>query len=201
MEMGMDDLTGTNGSPAMPRNSPDGNATIPIREQSTVNQLKLVEQLFVRLNAMYGRAFQAMWIDSPIAEVKALWAEKLGGFSVQQIGAALGSMDERPYPPNLPEFLALCRQRSRDHRDAAESSAFPSPAQAQSRAQELGALKVGKAMANRDWAHKIVAQWDAGQYSADWQYGYGLACKAIAVAPKPHPSKSSRTRYRADIDA
>lgn len=58
---------------------------------------------------MYGAAFGRQWEGSDLQMVKTVWAEKLGGFNASQIADALKALDEKPYPPNLPEFLALCR--------------------------------------------------------------------------------------------
>lgn len=72
-----------------------------------------VERLFSRLAALYGASFGRQWEGTNIADVKLVWAEKLGGFTAQNIAAALKSCDERPYPPNLPEFIELCRNHAR----------------------------------------------------------------------------------------
>ena len=84
-----------------------------LRELSKELQQGWIERLFSRFAALYGAAFGRQWEGTNLAEVKAVWAEKLGGFNAQQIGEALKSCDERPYPPNLPEFIALCRQSAR----------------------------------------------------------------------------------------
>lgn len=62
---------------------------------------------------MYGQQFLAMWAQADLSEVKALWAEKLGGFTADHLAAALKACDEKRYPPNLPEFIALCRDQAR----------------------------------------------------------------------------------------
>lgn len=69
-----------------------------------------IERLFGRLAALYGAAFGRQWSGTNLDDVKSTWAEKLGGFTAQQIGDALKSCDERPHPPNLPEFISACRQ-------------------------------------------------------------------------------------------
>jgi len=45
--------------------------------------------------------------------VKEVWAEKLGGFTAVEIGEALKSCEEKEYPPNLPEFIGMCRTAAR----------------------------------------------------------------------------------------
>lgn len=50
-----------------------------------------------------------MWRGSNIAEVKALWAEDLAGYTSEEIIRGIAEMKTRPWPPTLPEFLLLCR--------------------------------------------------------------------------------------------
>jgi len=45
--------------------------------------------------------------------VKLVWVEKLGGFTASQIGSALKACDDRQYPPNLPEFIEMCRRAAK----------------------------------------------------------------------------------------
>lgn len=84
-----------------------------LRELSTETQQGWIERLFSRLAALYGAAFGRQWEGTNLADVKAVWVEKLGGFNAQHIGAALNTCDERPYPPNLPEFIELCRNAAK----------------------------------------------------------------------------------------
>lgn len=76
-----------------------------------------IDRIFSHMGAMYGSKFADLWRDTDQIAVKALWAEKLGGFidHPKAIKAALDSLDDKPWPPTLPEFLMLCRQAA--HRD------------------------------------------------------------------------------------
>ena len=69
-----------------------------------------------------------MWGDSPIAEVKSVWADALGQFTGDDIRAALSaSFDAYPdYPPTLPQFVGLCRDARRIR--AANATKLPGPA-------------------------------------------------------------------------
>ncbi len=71
-----------------------------------------VDRLFVRLHAMYGKAWLDMWADAPIPTVKALWAESLGRCTAEQIRLALLEIEKggKAFPPTLPEFVAVCEQ-------------------------------------------------------------------------------------------
>lgn len=94
--------------------SPNSQAqTITLRQLSTELQQGWIERLFSRLASLYGAAFGRQWEGTNLADVKSVWAEKLGGFTASQIGAALKGCDDRQYPPNLPEFIDLCRQAAK----------------------------------------------------------------------------------------
>lgn len=62
--------------------------------------------------AYYGNRFVDMWRDTNIADVKAMWAEKLGGFHDRAycLKYGLECLGERAWPPTLPEFLSDCRR-------------------------------------------------------------------------------------------
>lgn len=72
----------------------------------------LIDLLFVRLATMYGRAWLDMWVGAPLDAVKVEWARSLQGFTPETIRLALESLksEGRAFPPNLPEFVHLCRQ-------------------------------------------------------------------------------------------
>lgn len=71
---------------------------------------RIVDRLFQRLAATYGRHWLAMWIGIPIADVKAEWAARLTGYAPETIAKALEHVaKESKFPPTLPEFLTACR--------------------------------------------------------------------------------------------
>lgn len=69
-----------------------------------------IERIFSRMAALYGASFGRQWDGTNLAEVKRVWAEKLGAFTANNIASALNACDDRQYPPNLPEFIELCRR-------------------------------------------------------------------------------------------
>lgn len=79
-----------------------------------------IDRLFDRLEASYGSKWLNMWGNTNLSNVKALWAEKLAGFAEnpKALGYALDCLDEHPFPPTLPEFLALCRKAPQPERVA-----------------------------------------------------------------------------------
>jgi hypothetical protein len=74
-----------------------------------------LEKIFSTMLAHYGSRFADMWRDADIAMVKAVWAEKLGGFTDKPecLKYGLDCLDGREWPPSLPEFLADCRRAPR----------------------------------------------------------------------------------------
>lgn len=74
-----------------------------------------VGRIFDHMTANYGTKFLDLWRGTDLALVRRHWAEKLGGFveKPEAIKLALDALDEKPFPPTLPEFLALCREAAR----------------------------------------------------------------------------------------
>lgn len=75
----------------------------------------VIDRLFMVMHTMYGRAWADLWQGVPLEAVKAEWARSLHGFDVNTVRLAIESMktEGRAFPPNLPEFVALCRQFQR----------------------------------------------------------------------------------------
>lgn len=73
-----------------------------------------IERIFAVMSALYGARFADLWSGTDQSAVRRMWAEKLAGFAAMPdaIKAALNALDSRPTPPNLPEFLAMCRQEA-----------------------------------------------------------------------------------------
>lgn len=87
-----------------------------------------VERIFKRLAGMYGaQKFGAMWAGTDMEDAKELWAEQLGRFKAESIGAALQRLIDSgsEWPPTLPEFVELCRQCAVER--AARTPALPAP--------------------------------------------------------------------------
>lgn len=92
----------------------------------------VVDRLFQRLHTIYGRAWADMWVGAPMDEVKAEWARSLDGFEVETVRLALESLKTEgvKFPPNLAEFVHLCRQfvRRGPHRLALMAPRYVPPA-------------------------------------------------------------------------
>ena len=135
---------------------------------------KWVKKLFAELQGNYGSRFVDMWrsgqiladgTDAGLKNALAQWSEKLVGFSDQpeRIRKALSALP--PYPPTLPEFIALCRQQQPDSvkvRNRSDSAAVSRGAsQAASHIADLSRRfsshchtgKAGCRSEALDWAH------------------------------------------------
>lgn len=139
-----------------------------MRELSTDMQIAWVERIFSRLQALYGAAFGRQWDGANVAEVKAVWAEKLGGFTAPSIGGALKACDDRPYPPNAPEFVGLCRDAAR--RLAPPMPALPSPEisreEMEERQRQISAvIRKPEGRDHKAWAKEFRARYLAGDSS------------------------------------
>ena len=141
-------------------------ATATLRQLSMELQLGWIERLFARLEALYGASFVRQWENTNIAEVKKVWAEKLGGFTAPQIGAAIKGCDDRQYPPNLPEFIDLCRQAAkRTDKPRAIEAPQLSVEERMERARQLEASSVKTSSYDyRGWAKELKRRYLSGEH-------------------------------------
>ena len=67
-----------------------------------------IDRLFVRLWAWYGKMIEEKWgADTELA--KSVWQQDLAGLTMQQLKLGMERCrDNCKFPPNLPEFRALC---------------------------------------------------------------------------------------------
>lgn len=84
--------------------------TSPAKQAASLDTV--VDRLFMRLHAMYGKAWLDLWADAPVAHVKAVWADTLRNVSPEQMRLAIDELAKngKPFPPTLPEFANLCEQ-------------------------------------------------------------------------------------------
>lgn len=76
-----------------------------------------ISKIFDHISGLYGSKFADLWRGTDPATVKRTWAEKLAGFQTmpKAIKEALDALDSKPFPPTLPEFIALCREAAIRH--------------------------------------------------------------------------------------
>lgn len=70
-----------------------------------------IERLFGRMVGYYGARFADAWRGCDVEEVKRVWSEELAQYSGEEIRRGIDRLRDRPFPPTLPEFLALCRPK------------------------------------------------------------------------------------------
>jgi hypothetical protein len=68
-----------------------------------------VERLFERLAAILGSKMADIVAGSSPEAVKREWSEALAGFGDDELRRGIAATRTRRFPPNLPEFLHLCR--------------------------------------------------------------------------------------------
>ena len=122
-----------------------------------------VESLLARMLATYGQKFRSQWADVPPETLRETWAAALGRFDGERIKWALEQMIATcPWPPTLPEFVALCRQAPRE-----EPAKLPAPSPSeQQRAERVEQLATEVFVARepgKHWARRLRAEWLAGR--------------------------------------
>jgi len=133
--------------------------------QSQAFHSGLIDRLFLRLACLYGSKFNDMWREMDPEEVKKCWSYELRIFSVEQVGIAVSNLRNKPFPPTLPEFIALCESARAQKPRGQDVPAIAAPVSVgldEANAEAIKArwlamsAKVGNGPPNRQWAHKIM---------------------------------------------
>lgn len=95
-------LTTSSTSTPMSPSEPAGHAVqaVPIEH---------VEMLFERLAAILGNKIADVYAGADATMVLQEWSEALAGFSEAEMRRGIAACRSRRFPPNLPEFVLLCR--------------------------------------------------------------------------------------------
>lgn len=141
-----------------------------------------VRRLFERFAQVYGsQKSAAMWSDVGIDKLAPVWAEALGKFDVSTLTAAVRALPERdsPWPPTLPEMVALCREQMPhpEHRRL-----LPPPPRTDSDVRvgrerlddmlaAIGKPKKGDRLA---WAYRVLERHKAKDGIADCTYRFAV---------------------------
>ena len=98
-----------------------------------------VAKIFDHMSGLYGSKFADLWNGSNVDSVRRMWAVKLAGFAdmPKAIKEALDALDSKPYPPTLPEFLALCREAGRRHAVPVAAIEYKPTPEEQEKADEM----------------------------------------------------------------
>ena len=150
------------------------NAPLPTNEILQGNRAVLpgswIAKIFEHMAGLYGAKFADLWNGSNMETVQRLWAEKLGGFKSMPgaIKEALDALDSKPFPPTLPEFLALCREAGRRHSAPVQSLGYTPTPEEQARAAEVIAKAAERMTAtdkrdHRAWAERLKGRHDGGE--------------------------------------
>jgi len=138
-----------------------------------------IDRLFQRFSVLYGKHWNEMWADVPMADVKDAWDGELAGVTGEQIARALKQLGK--FPPTLPEFSALCRPPAQP---TAHRLFLPSPQidqLARGAAPAYLAAEVEKlAQPQKDckkWAKGILRDTEAGTYKVT--IGIQMAKRAL----------------------
>lgn len=71
--------------------------------------IKWIEALFEKMSLAYGRKFSDQWAGVDPDKLKAHWAQELATMSRAEISRGYNALENRDWPPTLPEFKKLCR--------------------------------------------------------------------------------------------
>lgn len=149
---------------------------------SPVNRCALpdawIDKIFAEMSASYGSKFADMWSGTSPDDLRAKWAAKLAGFRDMPgaIREALDALDSKPFPPTLPEFLAMCREAGHRHSAPVQAISYTPTAEEQARAAEVIA-KAANRLTNidrrdhTDWAKRLQARHEAGEKLSVQQIG------------------------------
>jgi hypothetical protein len=120
----------------------------------------------MRLGATYGAQWDRSLGETPLSDIKAMWAHELSvfGHSLHRIAWALENLP--PRCPNVIEFKNICRQAP-----APEVERLPEPkadpARLQAELSKLGEIRAQVTKTDRvdhkAWARRILARVQAGE--------------------------------------
>lgn len=147
--------------------APETNMTLPANRPALPENW--VAKIFDHMSGLYGSKFSDLWRGSDLGTVRRMWAEKLSGFATmpKAIKEALDALDDKPYPPTLPEFLAMCREAGRRHEGNKPSIEYKPTQEEQARAADV-IRKVSARIAtdtrdHKAWARKLKVRHESGE--------------------------------------
>lgn len=146
--------------------------------------IEAVDWLFRRLVATYGRRFWLQWEGVEPADVKAVWARELGGYTDRR-DVFLFALDNLPEsPPNAIEFRNLCRRAP-----AAKVEELPAPpadpAKVAAVIADARQLLGVRNTDGRAWARRAIERADRGEYVSPATL---RAARAVVRSSIPDPA-------------
>lgn len=155
-------------------------------------QPAVIDRLFERLGATYGREFTGRYDGIDDVAVKAAWAHELAGFAerLRDIAWALDHLPQRV--PNAIEFRALCRMAPAPAVPRIER-APAAPQVVRDAMARLGPLRASAG--GTEWARRILAKHARGEPVS--RYARTMAAEALrdgrAAAPAAPTDGFERT--------
>lgn len=68
-----------------------------------------IERMFDKMLLDYGKKFTDNWAGSDPQRLITHWSNEMASYSGQEIKRGLAAMENRDWPPSLPEFKKMCR--------------------------------------------------------------------------------------------
>lgn len=85
--------------------------TLTNQRSSTSTPLQAwVEKLLHHMLLSYGKKFTDQWSVTDSDELLAFWVNGLAGYTPTELKRGRDALEDRPFPPTLPEFKKLCRR-------------------------------------------------------------------------------------------
>lgn len=124
--------------------------------------LEVIDRMFARLVATYGRDFSARWEGLDQNAVKSSWGHELAGYenNLKAIAYALENLPERA--PNVIEFRNICRRAPSVQSLQLEPPKFDKAIAAMVMNGTRKVLESTPKAEHKAWAHRILADVKAG---------------------------------------
>ena len=130
-----------------------------------------ISKIFDHMSGLYGSKFADLWRGTDLEAVKRIWAEKLAGFQPmpKAIKEALDALDNKPFPPTLPEFIGLCREAALRHQANIPQLEHKPTAEELEKAHEaslraVGAIKNAQdKRGHREWVANLLQRQEKGE--------------------------------------
>ena len=100
------------------------------------------------------------------------------------IREALDALDSKPFPPTLPEFLAMCREAGHRHSAPVQALGYTPTAEEQARAAEVIAKAANRLTEidrrdHKEWAKSLQSRHEAGERLSTQQIN--AYCEALGI--------------------
>lgn len=124
--------------------------------------LEVIDRMFARLVATYGRDFSSRWEGLDQNAVKSSWGHELAGYenNLKAIAYALENLPERA--PNVIEFRNICRRAPSAQNLQLEPPKFDKAIAAMVMNGTRKVLENTPKVDHKAWAHRIIERAKSG---------------------------------------